>query len=118
MKLEGGIKMKTREEVEQLKRQWLEDSRHSYNGFYVWKIEENKEFIDYWWELTIFRDRMSRKWRAEDAKLSAKQKEAQDAQQRKLICPLMSGGNPLRFCKAEQCAVFTGQCGLIANQGQ
>jgi hypothetical protein len=110
--------MKTRQEVEQLKRIWVEQSRHNYNGYYVWKLEDNKEFIEYWWELTIFRDRMSRKWRNEDTEISTKLNEARDNHQRKLICPLMSIDGALRYCKAEQCAVFSEQCGLIANQGQ
>lgn len=47
--------MKTREEVQWLKAQWLEDP--------CWDIEETEGYADYYDELSAFRQRQESKWK-------------------------------------------------------
>ncbi len=47
--------MKTRDEVENLKRNWLTDP--------CWDIEDTRGFEDYYFELSVFHTRQCRKWR-------------------------------------------------------
>lgn len=93
--------MKTREEVEKLKQDWLADG--------CWDIEKTEGFEDYTDELLKFRRKMERIWKREKARHHAELAEKYCPMT--FSCPDCDG-----YCKVEKCAWWNKdneKCGAI-----